>query len=169
MFDLKEEVEEKKVVSRRKLKKGNLIILLLIIVFISASIFAYLRFDKLNSELNEYKALSNSGEIEQEMVRQVLDKVGELILLPDETPTVAAITNTSGLKKGNPSFYKNAIDGDILIIFTDKAILYRESDNIIVNVAPVFIEPSQDVNTNTNDSDGNVVDSESDIIGNDNN
>jgi len=150
MYELREEKEENIVKSKKKVKKGNLTIILLILIFIISGIFVYLRFNKLNNELNEYKTLSNSGDIEQEMVRQVLNKVDELIILPDEQPTVAAITNTSGLIKENPSFYKNAVDGDILIIYSSKAILYRESDNIIVNVAPVFIEPSQDIDTELN-------------------
>ena len=64
------------------------------------------------------------------------------MLLPDEAPTVATLIDVDALREENPEFYADGQNGDVLLIFTKKAILYREVDNIIVNVAPVFIEPA---------------------------
>jgi hypothetical protein len=47
------------------------------------------------------------------------------------------------LKEENPEFYKNAKNGDLLVIFSEKAILFREEEGKIINVAPVFLEPTE--------------------------
>ena len=165
MYELNKEIEVTKTANttgikpKSKFKKGPIITALGIIIFLGASLFLYFRFNNLNNELNRYKDISNSGSIEQEKVQQILDDIAKLMLLPNETPTVAALIDVSGLKQDNPSFYKNALDGDILIIYTDKAILYREQDNLIINVAPVFIEPAE-VNVET---DNSILEEESEV------
>jgi hypothetical protein len=68
------------------------------------------------------------------------------ILLPDEEPTIATINNINVLKQENPEFYKNGENGDILFIYTQKAILYDKDQDKILNIAPIvtgtFLTPT---------------------------
>ncbi|TSC58670.1 MAG: Uncharacterized protein Greene041619_380 [Candidatus Peregrinibacteria bacterium Greene0416_19] len=69
--------------------------------------------------------------------QEVLEQVRKLYRLPtDVEPRVATIVDAEGLAKGN-DFYKRAKNGDSLIITPTRAILFRSSTNMIVDVVPV--------------------------------
>lgn len=65
------------------------------------------------------------------------DKVAKLMLLPSETPVVGTVEDAS--KQKDQPFFKDAQNGDRILVFTasKKAIIYRESENKIINVGPV--------------------------------
>jgi hypothetical protein len=70
--------------------------------------------------------------------------LGKLIILPKtEKPTILTVKNAAALK--GQLFYANAKNGDLTFVYSksQKAILYRPSDNIIVNVAPVNISSAK--------------------------
>lgn len=65
-------------------------------------------------------------------------KLGKLIFLnPNEEASVATLVDIESLKETNPEFYKDAEVDDKLIVFSDKAIIYRESEDLIINVVPI--------------------------------
>ena len=71
----------------------------------------------------------------------VIRDVGKLIMLPEgEIPTVATVTDPESLK--DQPFFVNAMVGDKVLIYTNarKAILFRSSENKLVDVAPLNIE-----------------------------
>ena len=68
-----------------------------------------------------------------------------------EEPTMATLLDIEELKKENPEFYENAKEGDFLVIYSEKAIIFRETENKIINVAPVYFEQTEE-NTNTDPS-----------------
>lgn len=84
--------------------------------------------------------LQGNNEENQEKARQVVDKV-QLLMDIDTTvePTVATIVDVEKLQEQNP-FYDKAVNGDYLIVTPTRAILYREEENIILDVVPVQIE-----------------------------
>lgn len=115
--------------------KRLLTIILIIVIFVVGVGAGYMVYNKL-SEKN-----SKKEEIVDNQVGEILDELGKIILLPeDETPTVMSIMDVEELKKENEEFYKDAIKGDILIIYSDKAIIFRREKRKIINVAPVFME-----------------------------
>jgi uncharacterized protein HemX len=63
-----------------------------------------------------------------------------LVLYTDseDQPTVARIEDPEVLKAANEDFYKNAQTGDYLVLYPNRAIIYRESENLVVNVAPII-------------------------------
>lgn len=67
----------------------------------------------------------------------IVDGLRKKVLLPDESPTIATIVNLEEVKQQNAKFYESAQVGDIVIIFTTKALIYREAQDLIINVAPV--------------------------------
>jgi hypothetical protein len=93
--------------------------------------------------------LSKGAAAVQAEVDGTIAKVGKLITLPaDEKPTVATVTDVSKIK--NQPFFQNAKNGDIVLVYTkaQKAILYRPTENKIVEVGAVNIN-NQAVQTST--------------------
>jgi hypothetical protein len=69
--------------------------------------------------------------------QDVVDKVGKLMVLPDETPTIAVVSDVTKLQ--GQAFFANAHQGDIVLMYANarKAILYSPSLNKIVEDAPI--------------------------------
>jgi hypothetical protein len=75
----------------------------------------------------------------------ILASVRKHIALPDDIkPTVAEILDVATLQARN-SFYKNAVNGDYLIVTTTRAILYSPSKDMILDVMPVQLERTKPV------------------------
>ncbi len=88
----------------------------------------------------KYLGLSKGQAQAQAEVDVLISDVGKLLALPDdEKPTVATITDVEKLKE--QTFFKNAMNGDKVLIYTKakKAILYRPSDKKVVEVGAVNI------------------------------
>lgn len=86
----------------------------------------------------------------QAEVDLLITDVGKLLALPsDEKPTVATITDVEKLKE--QVFFKNAMNNDKVLIYTKakKAILYRPSENKIVEVGAVNINQQPRLDNNT--------------------
>ncbi len=99
-----------------------------------------------NKTLAQYKADPNF-EAKQE-VASLVEKVGQLITLPsDEQPTIATVTDLDALK--DQPFFTNAAVGDKVLIYTNasKAILYRPSENKIIEKAPLQVDSGKPVNS----------------------
>lgn len=82
----------------------------------------------------------------QEQATQILREVGQLIQLPpNETPTMATISNAAAVKQSQP-FLANAENGDVLIVYANarEALLYRPSTNKLIAVGPVNNNPPAD-------------------------
>lgn len=112
----------------------GLVVFLLILAAIPAGYF-YSRYKAAQFQLNNPTAAAKAQSAE------TVKKVGALILLPQgETPTVATVNDPA--KLANQPFFGAALKGDILLLYTGtakKAILYRPSTNMIINVAPLTI------------------------------
>ena len=82
----------------------------------------------------------------------LVEAVGKLMLLPDEKPTIATVTDPE--KLSDQTFFANAKTGDKVLVFSvsKKAILYDPVLNKIIEVGPVKVTedapaPSVDKNT----------------------
>ncbi|TSC85119.1 MAG: hypothetical protein G01um101413_503 [Parcubacteria group bacterium Gr01-1014_13] len=91
---------------------------------------------------NKVKELKvNPQKISQEENQKIIDAVGKLVLLPEgEAPTIATVTDPEKLK-GQQAFFARAAAGDKVLIYTGalKAIMYRPSENKIIEIAPLVI------------------------------
>jgi hypothetical protein len=93
-----------------------------------------------NKELSKPEAQTKLAE---QASQSVIDSVSKLIIVPEDKPTVATITDVDKLREANESFYKNAKNGDMLLLYSTQAIIYRSAENKIVNVAPVVVSPDK--------------------------
>lgn len=74
----------------------------------------------------------------RELAKAVVEKLKKHYKVDEKIePTVATIVDIEALRKQNSAFYGVAQNGDHLIIYPDIAFLYRESEDVIVNMAPV--------------------------------
>lgn len=93
----------------------------------------------------QYNDLKNSPDVvAKENTARIVSKVSKLYALPnDEDPTVAEVSDKSKVK--DQPFFKNVENGDYVLVYPKGriAILYRESQNKIINVGPVAIDSAQ--------------------------
>jgi len=110
---------------------GSVLLTLLILGLVAAAGFFYMR----------WQEERNDAVLSEKEVSVLVEKVGKLIKLPsDEQPTVATVQDTEKLV--DQPFFKDAMNGDKLLVYStaQKAIIYREEANMLINVGPVTIE-----------------------------
>lgn len=123
---------------------GILVFFLTLLLIISMAGFAWAFMSYKNSESKVAKLSSPEGqqELAKKEIKDLVLKVSRHLVLPkDEEPTVANILDAAVLAKDQP-FYKDAHNGDRVLIYVkaQKAIVYDEIRDILVNVGPVYIE-----------------------------
>lgn len=125
------------------MKKISPVLFLLVILTVFAvagagtSYYFYLQYQKTD------RLLKNPTEAAKEEVRALITRVGKLMVLPKEDPQIATILDKEKVK--DQAFFANSQNGDKVLIFSQarKAILYRPSSNIVIEVAPLIIGENQ--------------------------
>ncbi len=122
--------------------------LLTIVLVLGLAVLAFVNYQKRVQLANELKKLSVQMEQLQtgnspENVAQakaIVEKVKKHMTI-DSTiePTVATIVDVNALKSRN-EFYKNAKNGDFLIVTPTRAILYDPDTDMILDVVPVQLQ-----------------------------
>jgi uncharacterized protein YneF (UPF0154 family) len=122
----------------KKTKSKKLLPILIIVLLVILSLTTIYFYQKYQ---NAKKLLSNPTQVNKEEVKSLLAKVGKLIDLPKEEPTVATVTDKEKLK--DQAFFANAKNGDKVIIYmkAKTAILYDPVSNKIRSVSPLNIIP----------------------------
>lgn len=111
---------------------------IVLILAVGAAVFFYLKYQDIQSKLN------NPEIVAKQEAATLVEKVAQHIELPsDEQPTVATVSDVS--KLADQTFFASAKNGDKVLIYSKakKAILYRPSDDKVINVAPLNISDSQ--------------------------
>jgi hypothetical protein len=131
--------------SKQKSGPSKLIFVLLTILLLLAGVFIYKLISdnkELQSTADKLKS-STPAEISKQQESKAKDVVAKLsaILYIEETdtPTIATVVDPEKLKDAaNKDFYKNVLKDDLLIVYPKRAIVYRESENKIINIAPII-------------------------------
>ena len=122
------------------MKSKNIIIekILPLLIIIFMVLLGFLIFKKFNSAEN----LPN-GQLSDKQIEVIVKKVSKLINIPKEIPAIATIIKADNLI-AEQSFYIGSKDGDYLIVFPQakKALIYRESEDRLINVGPIVIDQS---------------------------
>lgn len=117
-------------------KKGNVamrILGFLVIILAAAASYFYVQYSDLKSD---------PAKESQAEAQKLATQVGKLMVLPDEQPTVATVTDVDKLK--DQPFFAKAQNGNKVLIYTGakKAILFDPIMNKIIEVAPINIGDS---------------------------
>jgi hypothetical protein len=70
---------------------------------------------------------------------EVVVKVGKHILLPSDEPKIITLENVESLKKEQP-FFEKAVDGDKVLVYSQKVILYNPTLDKIIEIAQIKAE-----------------------------
>lgn len=127
-----EETSEVRTETRQSPKTVLVIVLFIVALASSAAAFTFWSKTQ-NLKSNPQKATQNE-------IENLVSRVRELIVLPeDEQPTVATVTDPERLK--DQPFFSKAKSGDKVLIYTNakKAILYDPVQHKIIEVAPLNI------------------------------
>jgi len=120
-------------------KKPKVIFLILGVVVILIIILTYWYYGRSKTETVIDLSNQASEVTEQDKVADVIAKVSQLMILPEDgEPMVATILDAQALA-AEQAFYADASDGDKLLIFPNRAIIYNPTNNIIVNVGEVRV------------------------------
>lgn len=111
-----------------------IIVVIVLVAGVGGVLYYKNRAEKVESDPSSAQKEKNQAETDR-----VLGAL-KLILTIDETeaPTVARVEDPTKLQTSNPEFYKNIQTGDHLVIFPKRAIIFRESSNQIINIAPII-------------------------------
>jgi LytR cell envelope-related transcriptional attenuator len=117
---------------------------LTVLVIVGIGLF-YFNYQK-NQQLQSNPTLTAQNE-----QQTLIAKVGQLMELPTgEQPTIATVSDITKLQ--SQPFFKNAKNGDIVLIYTKakEAILYDPESNKIVQVGPINVSPKNTANAASN-------------------
>lgn len=101
------------------------LVALALIALTASSLFFYFRYKQERSK---------NPNVE---IAQLTTTISKFMDLPDETPTLATVTNKDDLQKN--ALFDKAENGDKVLIFTkaQKAILYRPSQKKVIEILPI--------------------------------
>lgn len=115
-------------------------IFVLTILLIAVAATAYYFYDQNKKTLT---LLNNPKQATEQETKDLTEKVGKLMTLPDEKPTIISVVDKEKVK--DQPFFAKAENGDKVLVYTaaKKAILYRPNANKIIEVGPVDIAPDK--------------------------
>jgi uncharacterized membrane protein YcjF (UPF0283 family) len=121
----------------RKSKKNKKLIVIAVVAVVLAGLVAMLILQRV--EINRLNDPTATAEQSKAEAAKLKEKVGQLAQLPDEEATVATVQDAEKLR--DQEFFKNAQNGDKVLIFTNdkKAFIYRESENKVINSGPIVL------------------------------
>jgi hypothetical protein len=119
---------------RKRLKSLLVILAIVVIAFLS---YGYIH---TKNQLRHISDSNNGGKTE---VQKITNTVSQALELPNETPTLITVSNASKLK--NQVFFRNAQNGDKLLIYSQagRALLYRPSTKKVIEYSLVDFNKSQ--------------------------
>lgn len=120
---------------------------LVVIIFILAALPSYYFYSQYKKTQALLQNPTQAATLESQ---KLIDEIGTLIELPrDQNPTIATVSDITKLSE--QPFFANAKNGDKVLIYTQakKAILYRPSENKIIEVAPVNLGSSSSASLST--------------------
>lgn len=87
--------------------------------------------------------VSNPQEISKLEIADIVSKISKFMSLPAEEPSLATVLEADKLK--DQPFFAKAENGDKVLIYAvaKKAILYRPSTNMVIDVNPLYLDETK--------------------------
>jgi len=120
-------------VPAKKKKPVGKFLLFMFLGLLLAGVGGYTYYLYQNSQQEVSRLQSSPASITSLEVDAIVKRVGRHIELPSEQPTVRTLTGVDQTMRAVP-FYTNAKDGDIVLAFSQRAILYDPTEDKIVEV-----------------------------------
>jgi len=120
-----------------------------IILFVIVLILGYFLFSYINTkrELQLLKDPAAQEALTKKENEKLIHAVSKLIELPTGLdPVVGTVLDAASLAK-DQQFFTNAQNGDKVLIYEDKAIIYRPDLNKLINVGPVYLDSTSTAGT----------------------
>ena len=136
ILNAKKTAETSAVKSTSKLASNKIVIILsaLLVIAVAGGAYSYMKYRDISK--NPKGAISEKNQAE---TSRVIDGLKKNILIGEtDAPTVARVEDPEKLKKSNAEFYKDIQKGDYLVIFPKRAMIYRDTNDQIINVAPII-------------------------------
>lgn len=114
-----------------------------LVVIAGVGYFAWTKWMVTTPEQEQAKALAQA----EEEKKEVMDALSKLMVLPSEDPVMFKVSNQEQMR-AQQAFFKDANNDDVLLVYqqASKAVLYRPSNNTIVNVGPINFDNTQTQN-----------------------
>ncbi len=128
-------VEKKKKIIKKPPFNWKVITVMVVLVLALGAAF-YFWNEAQTAKSSTPEAVAARNQEESERVISSLSLV--LYTESEDQPTVARIEDPAVLQRANEDFYRNAQAGDYLVLYPNRAIIYRESENRVINVAPII-------------------------------
>jgi predicted S18 family serine protease len=126
--------KEKKAVALTKKSPLTLVLAVLIVASLAGAAYFYKKYQDVQKDPNQLVASKNAAES-----GRVIENLKNIILIEEtDQPTVARVDDPEKLKKTNEDFYKNVQKNDYLVLYPKRAIIFREAESKIVNIAPII-------------------------------
>jgi len=87
-----------------------------------------------NNQENQNKAEMNVTSATDSTVAELVEKVFKHIFLPSGDVRIETIVDVERLQANNPIFYQFAHDGDKILLYSDRAILYNPEVDKVLDV-----------------------------------
>ncbi|MEA2064992.1 MAG: LytR C-terminal domain-containing protein [Patescibacteria group bacterium] len=132
-------------------KKVLPIFLIFCLLIISAAfVWTFLNYQKAKKRILHLSTPEARQELAEQESSELLDKIKRHIILPtEESPMIAVIKNIESLIS-EQEFYKDAKNGDKLVVYKRIAIIYDPDRDILVNVGPVYTKNQQELTEDDN-------------------
>lgn len=135
---LGQNVQEEKRSEAKKLRQKRL--KKIILSLLSIAIFFFLTTVYSQYQVYILKKLEASNAIMHPDVpttpNQIVEAVAKHILLPDTVPQIASIQDAKKLSTSQ-AFFKDAVNGDVVLVYQTLIIIYRPTQDILVAVGDI--------------------------------
>jgi len=113
-----------------------IVVIALIATMLAVGAAAFFYNDAQDSKEQSPEVVAENNLAETEKIVSELSEI--LFISSDQEPTVARVEDPAVLQQSNPDFYRNIQVGDYLVLYPQRAIIYRSSETQIINVAPII-------------------------------
>jgi hypothetical protein len=124
---------------------GKLIFVGLFVILLIGFFWMYTKYQ--NAEKQIVSILETKGgqqeEMDEDKILEVVEKVKRLIVITEEMiPALATIKDVDMLAQ-QQSFFNGASNGDMVLIYPNRVIIYNPIEDKLVNVGPVYRNQEQ--------------------------